>query len=143
MTQQEEHANAMNVPVATTPAKLPSASGGASNEAELVVTLSPAKRHHTVECDYDTGSDVDAGASCAVCHSTENISYWLGCGFKNRITNRETCGYWVHQKCSGLHFQIESQLAKVPFYCPNHGPPTATSKRGKGGGKGHGKKSKK
>jgi hypothetical protein len=96
----------------------------------LIVTPSPAKRHAVVS-NENADPDIVDEASCQVCHSSGNVSYWLGCGNKNPVTKRLDCPYWVHQKCIGLHFMNEKQLEKVPFFCPRH-PPSTSKGKGKG-----------
>ena len=82
-----------------------------------VVTPSPKKRHHTFN---QNGNNVKENG-CCICSETATKSMWLGCGHKNKLTGREDCSYWVHQWCVGLYYKRADNLAKVPFYCPEHG----------------------
>ena len=82
-----------------------------------VVTPSPKKRHHTFK---QNGNNVKENG-CRICNETATKSMWLGCGHKNKLTGREDCSYWVHQWCVGLYYKRADNLAKVPFYCPEHG----------------------
>ena len=40
---------------------------------------------------------------------------------KHHHTFQKNCSYWVHQWCVGLYYKKADNLAKVPFYCPEHG----------------------
>ena len=58
--------------------------------------------------------------ACRVCGQDTDHSFWLGCGYTHPKTKRQDCKYWVHQKCIGLCYKKETDLGKVPFYCPKH-----------------------
>ena len=77
----------------------------------------PNKRHRTV---LPVAVAEDNQNACQICGQEEEISFWIGCGYKNRVTKRETCHYWVHQSCIGLKFKSREKLRKTPFFCPKH-----------------------
>lgn len=58
---------------------------------------------------------------CRMCGAREDVSFWLGCGYRNPKTKKQDCPYWVHQNCIGLFYKQEGDLESVPFFCPKHG----------------------
>ena len=60
--------------------------------------------------------------TCQVCKRSDDVSFWLGCGGKDKKTKRECDTYWVHQNCIGLYYRKEAELQSVKFYCPKHKP---------------------
>jgi len=59
---------------------------------------------------------------CRVCGQSSQISFWLGCSYRNPKTKRQECKYWVHQNCIGLYYKTEKDLERVSYYCKKHAP---------------------
>ena len=97
-----------------------------TSELAGVTTASPAKRYPTAK-----KTDKTSQNACQICGNSDDVSFWIGCGHKNKNTKKNDCSYWVHQWCVGLYFKTEDALKKMPFYCQRHGKP----KRLKGVGK--------
>lgn len=95
------------------------------SETKEAVTPSPCKRHRSTN-DIAAESEEGNANNCKVCGSSDSVSFWLGCGHKNRVTKRSDCPYWVHQACIGLHFTEQAKLNKVPFFCRDHIPKSTT-----------------
>ena len=82
----------------------------------------PTRRHQ--ELSSTSEANINNPNACRVCLSTDEKSSWLGCSYKNKVTQRTDCNYWIHQNCIGLFYKRKENLDKVPFYCPPHGEKT-------------------
>lgn len=59
---------------------------------------------------------------CRVCGQSSEISFWLGCSYRNPKTKRQDCKCWVHQNCIGIYYKTEKDLERVPYYYKKHAP---------------------
>ena len=82
----------------------------------------PTRRHQ--ELSSTSEANINNPNACRVCLSTDEKSSWLGCSYKNKVTQQTDCNYWIHQNCIGLFYKRKENLDKVPFYCPPHGKKT-------------------
>ena len=81
-----------------------------------VLTLSPKERHHTFK---QNGNKVQENG-CRICNKTATKSMWISCGHKNTLTGRKDWSDCIYQWCVGLYYKTADNLAKVPFFCPEH-----------------------
>lgn len=90
--------------------------------AATSLSTTPQKRHRPLATPRVERASSSNQMACRICGSTEEDSFWLGCGHTNPRTKRQDCQYWVHQNCIDLYYKHAQQLSKVPYYCPVHGP---------------------